>query len=183
MDKSALIIHKLLKPPKKGQKIKTINSYEIIYPLTKDSCLLCCLPPSPGDSPEPLMGFPIGGRAWSDGWGRSKSSEGAVGEPWVQEELVASLSCTMTGDRLIRLGSELVTGKRGKGTCLLRILIGARYIGLVQIQIFKKKKTLIFGNSHTPEEILVQISWKIRREDKITDRKRGNGEHYTDTPI
>jgi len=106
-----------------------------MFPLTKESpcflrcCLKFCVSPSPGDSSEPLVVFPIGGRGWSDGWEGSKSGEGAAAEPKVQEVVVASLSCTITGDRLIRLGSEWVTGNREKGTCLFRILIGANKIG------------------------------------------------------
>jgi hypothetical protein len=41
------------------------------------------------------------------------------------EVVVSSLSCTTTGDRLIMLGSEKVTGKREKGICLFLILISA----------------------------------------------------------
>ena len=145
-----------------------------VFLLTKGSCLLCCLcaplSPMPEGSSEPLLCFPIKGRGWSDGWKRSKV-EGCAKAAWCAEEEkesfgaveVASLSCTTTGDRLIRWGSERRSGEseEGKSAGLFRILIGAK--------IERKKKTSTHEIHSHPKPILK--GFRFQNKNKIKKKK------------
>lgn len=117
----------------------------------------------PEGSSQPLLCFPIEGRDWSDGWQRSKLHEAAwrwsTAEEGEEERFAAveaaSLSCTTTGDRLIRCGSDRGNGDTddGKSTGLFRILISA-----------KQKPTRRF--THPKPILKFQISNKTRYKER-----------------
>lgn len=129
----------------------------------------------PEGSSQPLLGFPIEGSDWSDGWQRSKLHDAAW--PWStaeeeEEECfaaveAASLSCTTTGDRLIRCGSDRGSGESdaGKSTGLFRILIGAKQN--------KRKKNTAHHEIHSPKPIL---KFQISNKNKI-ERETRKGIH------
>ena len=104
-----------------------------------------------------------------DGWQRSKLHEAAWRWSTAEEEEeegecfaaveAASFSCTTTGDRLIRCGSDRGESDDGKRTGLFRILIGAKQ---------NKKKTQPTTRFTHPKPILkFQISNKNKVERKI----------------
>lgn len=109
-----------------------------------------------------------------DGWQRSKLHEAAWRWSTAEEEEeegecfaaveAASFSCTTTGDRLIRCGSDRGESDDGKRTGLFRILIGAKQ---------NKKKTQPTTRFTHPKPIL---KFQISNKNKV-ERKIRNGIH------
>jgi len=105
-----------------------------------------------------------------DGWQRSKLHEAAWRWSTAEEEEeegecfaaveAASFSCTTTGDRLIRCGSDRGESDDGKRTGLFRILIGAKQ---------NKKKNTTHHEIHSPKTDLEVSDFKQkqgRKKDK-----------------